>query len=606
MKRFIKFISKTILHQLVSLFVMIILSLALIEIVISGISTKIPKEVQEKSFLVVDLDLDIFDSPKELMPDEILEALLSGEEKKQVYLYEVLNAISTAAKDPKIHGMLITGTLKQGSSSNGMSTIHEVLAEINRFKSQGKPVVGYIENPSLTDYLLYSTAEPLFINPMGSIMLQGMAAQVLYMGDALSQFGIQIQAPRSGRYKSAVEPFTRNNMSDENRMQLEALLSDRWDIMTARYSSNRGIELEELRKIIKSKAIFNSQEAISNNLADQEAYFDEVIDFLVKSGSPDEDNLTFEQVSLETYLHNIRSLPTTEKDNKIAVVYIEGAIVDGENAASKESVSGKAVARELRLLRKEKEAKGVVLRVNSPGGSAFASEEIQRELGLLRAEGIPVVTSFGSIAASGGYWVATESDRILTQPATITGSIGVFGMIPNIQKLANRYGFNWETVKTEEYADIFSIARPKTEEELEKIQVWIDDIYTKFLERVANARDLSIEEVKELADGRVWSGQDAVDIGLADKLGGLNEAIAECALLAQIDDWEVTHLPEAKDSMDLVEEILQGSSISLEKPSPMDIIRKNRNLSKIRKELEFLQLLQDARGAYALFPYILN
>ena len=604
MKKVIKFICATVVRQLISIAVMLIFGAILFSI-FAGLSSPVPTAIKKGSFLVIDLNVQVYDAPKEMKPDEILEDMLLGKSERRLYLYELLEAIQNASQDDRIKGVFITGNFAEAGAGNGMAVVTEFLDGLQRFKSSGKKLIGYTENPTQKDYLVYSLCDKIYLNPFGGILLNGMASQALYMGDALENWGIQVQAPRSGKYKSAIEPFTRGDMSDENRQQLKELLKSRWSILLQRYAANREINVEKLYTMVMVDPYFKPEQAREMGLVDEIAYFDEVLDALIEEGVLNEDMQTFEQVSLMEYVESIspKTIPVNNEKEKIAIVYVEGAIVDQEEGLSPDMVSGKVVACELRMIRKKNKAKGVVLRVNSPGGSAFASEEILRELKLVREAGIPVVVSMGSMAASGGYWIAMESNHIFADPSTITGSIGVFGMIPNIEKLSEKLHLNWETVKTHPFADIFTITREKTPEEMDKIQELIDEIYGKFLDRVAKGRDLSREAVDELAQGRVWSGVDAKNNGLVDSHGGLLVAIKHCSELAHLENWQIEHYPKKKTGIEVLEEILSGESVKMEY---LDLLPSNKITDTVRKQFEFLNILQDPHGLYALFPYIIE
>ena len=602
MKRLFKFISESILRHLISLVILFVISFTLLQIMISGLGKELPQEIKKNSYLVLDLGILVSDGPKQLQPDQLITTILSGDESEKIFLYELLEGIELASKDDAIKGLFLTNSLPSVGYSNGMATVIEIQDALNRFKSK-KPIIGYVEEPTKLDYLLFSTADKLFMNPFGGLMLNGMASEILYLGEALSQLGIEIQAPKSGKYKSATEPLTQDSMSPENREQISKLLESRWDQMLRRYSANRDMELSDLKATVEKEPYYQAEEAVQLGFVDEIAYFDEVLEYLEENGASDEEDFTFEQVSMVSYLRNFELSGKEPREDRIAVVYVEGTIVNGE-MGSAESVSGKKVAKELRMIRRKDSAKGVVLRINSPGGSAFASEEILREMYKLREAEIPVVVSLGSIAASGGYWIAMESDTIFAEASTITGSIGVFGLMPNIKKLGNHYGLNWETVKTSPYADLFTISRPKTNVEMDKIQEWVDTIYDKFLKRVSIGRKLSLTEVDLIAQGRVWSGQDAKEVGLIDYFGGILDAIDHCAELAKISKFGVDHYPEKKNKMDWIQEFLTGEArVNLNEMIQMP---KNPIFNKLGKELEFFHVLQDSDSFYALFPFIIE
>ena len=357
----------------------------------------------------------------------------------------------------------------------------------------------------------------------------------MFLAGALEKFGDGVQIVRVGKFKGAVEPLVLKQLSPENREQIQTLLNDLWAEWRGTVGKSRKMTPQQLQAITDTKGLLEPDEAKASRLVDKVAYFDEVVTELKEFTKTEKKEKSFRQIDLNEYVQIAnKNSSKRNSENKIAVG-------DGEG----EQVGGNRFARIFRRLRQDKDVKAVGLRVNSPGGSATASEIIQREIKLTR-DVKPVVVSMGDIAASGGYWIAVDSNRIFAEPNTITGSIGVFGSIPNIQKVANDNGITWDSVKTGRYADIGTTTRPQSEEELAIFQRSVNRVYGKFLDKVAKGRNLPQAKVAEIAQGRVWSGKAAKDIGLVDEIGGLNAAVEYAATEAKLGDkWELQEFPRA-------------------------------------------------------------
>jgi protease-4 len=455
----------------------------------------------------------------------------------------------------------------------------------------------------MRDYYLLSTADTIIHNPFGLVTLNGLSAKLIYFGNAFQKYGIEVQTSRVGKYKSAVEIFTGDKMSAEDRYQTTELIESLWNNILTDIGDIRNIAPETLADISTDHGYCSSQEALELGLVDESAYFDEVRDKLIDIGEFDEDLESFRQISFTDYLAEGRQRTAEvlgiagNGQPKVAVVYAEGMIVNGEGDF--DQVGGDRVSRELRKLRHNDEVKAIVLRINSPGGSPVASEVVLRELKLIKNEK-PVVVSMGSLAASGGYWIAANADTIIAEATTITGSIGVFGIYPNFKEIANRTGITFDGVKTSKYADIFTIARPKTDDELDLLQEYTDFIYDAFIERVAEGRNLSVDEVKAIAEGRIWSGAEALEVGLVDKLGGLDDAIEHAVDIAGIKgEWQLIQVPEETDAAAFIEKFLGGTP----KNEPLGTEGLfSQKLRQMQRELPWLKALNDPHGVYTLMP----
>ncbi|MBV8142979.1 MAG: signal peptide peptidase SppA, partial [Verrucomicrobia bacterium] len=473
-------------------------------------SSQKARAVADNSLLVLDLAVPIPDAPPEFSASQLFNGLNEEPGQTPVTLREILRAISHAATDPKIRGVFITGNLLPaggyGSSYPALKEIREALA---KFKESHKPVYAYLQFPFTQTYYLESVADQLFVDPQAEFILRGPSSSPLYYAGALKKFGIGVQVFRVGKYKSYVEPFIRENMSPENREQLEQLLGDMWSDVTRTIEEARGLPRGSFEQLINANGLIDGELAVKSKLGTELVSLSTVMDRLRKQYGSDQQHHTFRQVTVSSYLDYLQgnTKGQTDAGPKIAVVYAEGEIVDGEGAS--DNVGGEKYAREIRKLRFDSNVKAIVLRVNSPGGSGFASEEIYRELAAAE-ETKPVVVSMGGYAASGGYYISSESKHIFAEPTTITGSIGVFGLTVNFQQLATENGITTDSVTTTSpLATLFNPIEQKSDADLAILQKATDKFYNQFLARVSQGRHLTVEQVNDIAQGRVWSGSEA-------------------------------------------------------------------------------------------------
>lgn len=552
--------------------------------------------VPDKSILVFDLSTKIEDTKAPSTFSEVL----TEEKNKSITLRQVLEAIDKATQDKRIIGLFLDG--RNTNSSNGYANLKEVRAALERFRAAGKKIVAYDVDCSEKEYYLNSVADSIVLNPMGMIEINGLSSEQMFLTGALNKYGIGIQIVRVGSYKSAIEPLIRQNFSPENRQQTQALLADLWEEFLQAVAKSRNLTVPKLQEIVDGQGFLNTQKALESNLIDRVGYFDEVLNDLKQLTGSSERDKSFKQISLESYADvSVPNARKSSSNNKIALVYAEGAIVSGEG--SFEQIGSDRLAKQLRELRQDKDVKAIVLRIDSPGGSATASDIILRELELNRKQK-PVIVSMGNVAASGGYWLATGSDYIFAQSNTITGSIGVFGVFPNIEKLASNNGITWDVVKTGRLADLNTSSRPKTEAELAIYQKLVQQVYDLFLDKVAKSRKLPLGKVAEIAQGRVWSGEDAKKIGLVDRLGGLDEAIEYAAAKAQLGtDWAVEEYPKQRSfEAEIVEKLLNVAAIEQTKQiNPLTT-----QLLKFKKNLAVWQTLNDPQGIYLRLPFNLE
>jgi len=549
--------------------------------------------------------MNLTERPGGLTFEDVAEQALTEEVKPaQAHLLEVLDALRKAKTDPRITGILVKGSFQPQDYGCGYSTIREMIDGMDDFKSSGKPVIGFCHSPTQLDYLVYSACDELYIDPSGTLLLNGLASQDLFLGDTLKKYGVGVQVVRTGRYKGAVEPFTSTGYSAENREQIKRLLNVRWADYLGFVSNRRDLSFRELNAKLKSDYLFEAEEALEIGLVDGILSHNQLIDLVIKQGSLNEDGDGFEQVSLIEYLDRPQPGDINEgadahfNTSEIAVIYVEGVIVDGgEDDGS--MVGGAEIVSRIRTAWNNENCKAIVLRVNSPGGSVSGSDAILQEIRRARSEGIPVVVSMGAIAASGGYWIATDCDLLLAHEQTITGSIGVFGLLPNLKDLGTRFGASFDSIKTHPSADLLGVSRPKTEKEMEVLQSHVESLYEKFVNLVATGRNLSIDAVKKHAEGRVWMGMDARKIGLIQELGGLYDAIDRAAEFAGLGkDFEVVEMPEVSTPMDEFVEMLDSqaqikNNIAV---SPLVAFAKSKGLSDVH---QIYQIIEDSRRTYS-------
>jgi len=558
---------------------------------------------EEGSVLVLDLSVNICDSPRDLKPIDLIRENLNGPSAPSLVLKTLVEGLNRAAEDERISALFLHGSLETDNYGSSYAALREVREAIRHFQRSGKPAIAYLVNPSLRDYYVTSAAGTIVLNPFGMVMIKGLASELIYFGNAFKKYGIGVQIFNAGKYKSFGEQFTRSSMSEEHRFQMTVLLEKLWREILSGIGRERGIDIDILYEISRQRGLFTASQALDHGLIDEIAYFDQVIDKLTGIGVYNEDIESFAQVSFTDYqmAGDNSSDENAEDKPKIAVIYAEGVIVDGEGGLG--SVGGDKLARQLRKLRRDEEVKAVVLRVNSPGGSAVASEIILREVRLLGDEK-PIIVSMGGLAASGGYWIAAAGHTIFAEQTTITGSIGVIGLFPNVQEIAREHGIHFDGVKTGPFADIFSISRPKTPLEVDLFEELIDLIYAEFVKLVAAGRNLTIEQVEQIAQGRVWSGDDALKVGLVDNIGGLEDAIAHAAEKVGLgEDFTLIQIPDGKDVSELLEELL-GGDLGQE---PLTLLGPfSRSLRQLKQDLSILGSLNDPRGIYALMPFIFS
>ncbi len=528
---------KTVLATLVGMLVFAIVAGIVGVVAVAGLvaSDESGGPVKDKSILRINLSGTI----EEMRKDNPL-SLLQDDGSADYGLDELLEAIRKAKTNSKVKGIYIEG----GMPLAAPATLEEIRQALLSFRESGKFVYAYADTYSQGGYYVCSAADTLTVNPAGSIDWHGLASEPVFYTGLLEKLGVRVQVFKVGTYKSAVEPYINTQMSEANREQVTSYLTSVWERMLGDVAASRGIEATELNALADSFMLLRpAEELVACRLADRTAYVDEVKAMLkAQMGLGEGDKLTF--VSVQSMAKTDDS--SSKSQNEIAVYYAFGQIITTEVSymdSYASYISSDKVVKDLQELRKDKGVKAVVLRVNSPGGSAYASEQICHEVELLKAEK-PVVVSMGGYAASGGYYISSNADKIYAEPTTLTGSIGIFGLIPDVSELlTEKLGVRFDVVKTNALSDFGSLSRPLNAEEGRLMQGEIDRGYETFVSRVAAGRGMTKEAVKQIGEGRVWTGEQAVGIGLVDELGNLSDAVEGAAALAGLKDYHTATYP---------------------------------------------------------------
>ncbi|MEO8150490.1 MAG: signal peptide peptidase SppA [Bacteroidia bacterium] len=546
MKQFFKFMFASMLGFFLCIFVVTIIFFIFIAALVASVDKKETTRISANTVLEIRLDQPVTQRTE----NNPLKSFDFGKMKSnfQPGLNDIVECIDKAADDKDIKGIY----LNVENVSGGLATIEEIRNALLRFKKSNKFIISYGEFYSQNAYYLSSVADQIYLNPEGEIDLRGYAATLMFMKGALDKLEIEPEVIRHGKFKSAIEPFIADKMSDANREQVKRFVDDFWNHTKDGIATSRKKSSEEIENIADSMKVESAEDAVKYGLADKLMYEDELMDLLkTKSGTKDEKP---KLVSLTKY-NKTESKVGFEKD-KIAVIYAVGEISSGKG--DDESIGSETTVADIRKARLDKNVKAIVLRVNSPGGSALASDVIWREV-VLAKKAKPVVVSMGDLAASGGYYISCAADKIVAQPNTITGSIGVFGLLFNMQKLFNnKLGLTFDTYKTGPYGDLGLPTRPLTESERMKMQNSVERVYDTFTKRVADGRHINQADVDSIGQGRVWSGNDALRIGLVDTLGNLGDAIKIAARLSKTDKYRIYELPEQKDTFQEIIKELNG------------------------------------------------
>ena len=540
MKQFFKYVLATITGIVILFLFMLLMG------VISIMSMSSQSSVKVKDGSV--LEINLTGNMSERKEDNPLASLLGNPNANNISHENVMKAIKKAKEDEKIKGIYIQGGILTGATPAMLEEIHDALVD---FKSSKKKIVAYADNYSQGSYYLASVADSIVINPLGMLNWDGLASQTMYPKDMLDKLGVKMEIFKVGTYKSAVEPYMRSDMSDENREQLTVMQDEMWSRMKADVGKSRKLSVDKLNALADSGMTFADVNIYkSSKLIDKTAYSDEVPQLIANTLGVDKDD--YHVISVDDLASSMSNEPKGTSGNIIAVYYAYGTIVDeaASGLGAGAEIVGQKVSKDLLKLAEDDNVKALVLRVNSGGGSAYASEQIWHAVEKVKAKK-PVVVSMGGLAASGGYYISSGASWIVAEPMTLTGSIGIFGMFPIAKELLNdKLGVHYHTVKTNEYADFGDFSRDMSEGEKRMLQGYVNRGYELFTQRCAMGRKVSQDSIKQIGEGRVWTGEHAKKIGLVDELGGLSAALEKAKKLAKVDDYSVLNYPAKKSFFD--------------------------------------------------------
>jgi protease-4 len=583
MKQFFKFTFASMLGFLLAGFLLILITVG---IIVSAVSSQKNETVivPEKTILMLTLDQPVSDRSSDnpfanmnfTMPDV----------SAQLGLNDILISLKKAKADSKVKGIY----LELGDVPSGQATIEEIRNALIDFKKSGKFIVSYSEVFTQKSYYLASVSDKIYLNPAGDMEFKGMVGQVMFFKGLLDKIDVEAQVIRHGKFKSAIEPFTLDKMSEPNKVQTLTFISGMWNHLLDGISASRKISVDDLTAIANEYKIQSPQDAVNLKMVDKLLYKDEVLDEL-KNRVDAKKIKDLKFMKIGKYAKASEADKKTA-DDKIAVIYATGDIISGDG--DDQTIGSESISKAIRKARLDDNVKAIVLRVNSPGGSALASDIIWREM-VLAKKAKPVVVSMGNVAASGGYYIACAADKIYAYPNTITGSIGVFGIIPNMKEMFNKnLGITFDQVKTNPYADYIPVTRPMTDGEKKIITHSIENIYSTFTKHVSEGRKMTVAQIDSIGQGRVWSGVDAKRIGLVDEFGGLTDAIKEAAKLAKLKDFSIMELPEQKNTFEQLMETFSGDKSS--------VFLKN-ELGAAYPYFSYLSRMSRMQGIQALMPY---
>lgn len=578
---------KSVLSTFVGLIVFSLVGILFLAALIGGIAAmgdQEAPEVQENSVLFINMHGQI----KERVAEDPFQEIFGDSNDKMIPLLNTIEAIRQAKDDDKIKGIY----MKHGYISGGSASIHEIRSAIEDFKSSGKFVYSYAEYLSEANYYLASVADEIYLNPIGSVEFNGLNANVTFMKGLFDKLDIDFQIFRVGTYKSAVEPFLRKDLSEASKEQLTAIINSIYDNYLTAISESRDLGVDKLKEISDGMLIRKPEDALDLGLITKIGYSNEVQDDLkAKIEIEASDDINFYKVS-----DYVTKVGKDYSSNKVAVIVAEGQIVSGEGDG--ETVGSDKFVKAIREARESSRVKAVVIRINSPGGSMIASDVMWNEIMLTKAEK-PVIASMSSVAASGGYYMAMPCDTIIAQPMTVTGSIGIFGMIPNMGKfLENKLGITNDGVSTGQFSDLYRVSSALNDQEKDIIQTSVERGYETFTSKAAKGRDMDIEALKAVASGRVWTGEQAKERGLVDILGSYDDAVQLAAELGGVeDDYAVTYYPQLKSKF---EEIMEGFAQGAE----ARIL--HHQYGEFAEYVDMIKNLKNYEGVQARMPYDLE
>jgi protease IV len=591
MQQFFKFMFASCLGVFLAIGALIVFGIASAASSLGGEETV--KEAKANSILEIKLESSV----PELTDNA--ERSSPFESNKVIGLHDMTRAIEKAANDDHIKGIVINTRM----TMMGFSSASVLRRAITNFKKSGKFVYAYGDMYTQGAYYLASSADTVMINPYGDIDFKGIAAQIPFMKGLFDKLDVKWQIYYAGQFKSATEPFRLDKMSDQNRLQTREYIDGLFNLMLTDISASRKIPVSELKNIANDLKARTPHKAVASKLADTEGYYDALLSMVKrKMGLKETEKIS--SINLNDYAQSLTRTTGTGKD-KIAVVFAEGDIGYGSGESEVDgSIEGLRYAKIIRKLRNDKNVKAIVLRVNSGGGSSFASEIIWRELDLARQQGKIVMSSFGDYAASGGYYIAMASDSIFAEPNTLTGSIGVFGMIPGMQNtFKNKLGITFDTVKTSKFAAMSGVNIHFSDEEGKILQEGVDSTYETFLNRVAICRKMSRDQVHAIAQGRVWLGNKAKEIGLVDQMGGLESAITAAANKAGLKDYKTVNYPTFKSPMEKFLEKFTGGKSNTDEITQLAL--KN-ELGEFYEYYAYFKKLKTMHGPQMRLPYVVQ
>ena len=587
MKQFFKMLFASVLGVIVGVTLLVVVGVIVGAGMLAMMTTSSSSYVPQKQTI---LNLSLSGALKDHATESPWASIM-GDDLKVFSLSEVLTAIQVAKENPNVAGIY----LKAGYLSAGGASLLEIRKALIDFKQSGKFIVAYADNYTQGTYFVCATADKVFLNPQGALGIQGLALETTFYKGILKKAGVEMQIFKVGTYKGAVEPYMLDHLSEANREQMTAYLSSNWNVLRAGMAESRNLQPAVIDRFANEGLSFaDPEEAVKLGLVDELRYASEVETYLKeKVGAPDE-KLHFANCQ------QIASLKPAQNSSKqrIAVMYAEGEIVPeaADQTYSMTSFITEKMAKELIKLKEDEEVKAVVIRVNSPGGSAYVSDQIWKQVKALKAEK-PVVVSMGNVAASGGYYISCAANQIVAEPNTLTGSIGVFGMFPNMTGLFEKLDITSDVVKTHTFSDMGNTARPMTEAEKALVQGTVERNYRTFLSRCADGRNMSMEAIDAIGQGRVWTGEQALANGLVDRLGDLDTAIQVAADLADLSEYSVQTVSSSKNWWDkLLDDQLGGMRISL-----MQWL-----LGDDYAQIELLRQVRGAQGIWARLPFDWN
>lgn len=584
MKDFFKFTLASVLGIVLAGIIFTIIGI--VSLVGMAASSDTETKVQENSILYLNLEGTL----SERVEDNPFQNFMGGT-FTSYGLDDILNSIRKAKDNENIKGIY----LQPSVFVSEYPSLEEIRKALSDFKESGKFIVAYSDQYTQEMYYLASVADKIIVNPQGSIALHGLASQIMFYTDLLKKVGIEMQIFKVGTYKAAVEPFIATEMSDANREQISVYLNSVWGRILEDISESRNISIEQLNQYADNMMdMKTASEYVACGLADTLMYKDGVLDYL-KTMSGRETDESLRTLTVADMKNVKRNIPLDKSGNIIAVYYAFGEIDAAISA--EEGINPDKVINDLRKIREDETIKALVFRVNSPGGSAYGSEQIWREIALMK-EKKPVIVSMGDYAASGGYYISCAADYIVANPTTLTGSIGIFGMFPNFGGLMkDKLGLHFDMVKTNKFADMGSINRPFNEGEKEIMQHYINNGYELFVKRCADGRGMSTEAIKKIAEGRVWTGEAAKELGLVDELGGLDKALEIAAQKAEVDSYSVIHFPDPENNI-----------LSLLNKGKEDYIQGqiSNTMGEYYDYIKFIQNIKDMDHIQARMPFTLN